>query len=80
MATTKPPTAFIAAGVVLLVMPLLIAIGIGVLGLAAGLPSSDPRATRVMLFGSLVWIALVAVIVTVFVVKLLRRSRRESDS
>jgi hypothetical protein len=47
---SKPPPAFIAAGVVLLAMPLLIALGIGVLGLTAGLPDTDPTVSRVMLF------------------------------
>jgi hypothetical protein len=73
---SKPPPAFIAAGVVLLAMPLLIALGIGVLGLTAGLPDTDPTVSRVMLTGFIVWIVLVAVIVTLFLAKLLRGTSR----
>jgi len=72
----KPPTAFVAAGVVLLAMPLLIALGIGVVGLSAGLPDTDPTVSRVMLAGFVIWIVLVAIIVTVFLAKLLRQSPR----
>jgi hypothetical protein len=72
----KPPTAFIAAGVVLLAVPLLIALGIGVLGLTAGLPDTDPTVNRVMLTGLIVWIVLVVVIATVFLVRLLRGTSR----
>jgi hypothetical protein len=72
----KPPTAFVAAGVVLLAMPLLIALGIGVLGLSAGLPDADPTVSRVMLTGFVVWIVLVAIIVTVFLARLIRNSPR----
>jgi hypothetical protein len=73
---SKPPPAFIAAGVVLLAMPLLIALGIGVLGLTAGLPDTDPTVSRVMLTGFIVWIVLVAVIVALFLAKLLRGTSR----
>lgn len=73
---SKPPTAFIAAGVVLLAMPLLIALGIGVLGLTAGLPDTDPTVSRVMLTVFLVWVVLVAIAVTVFLARLLRKSPR----
>jgi len=76
MPNSKPPIAFIAAGLVLLVMPLLIALGIGVLGLAAGMPDSDPGVSRVMLTGFLVWIVLVVLAVAVFLTKLLRRQSR----
>ncbi|HEY1305155.1 MAG TPA: hypothetical protein VGF24_16475 [Vicinamibacterales bacterium] len=76
MPDSKPPTAFIVAGLVLLVMPLLIALGIGVLGLAAGMPDSDPRVSRVMLTGFLVWIVVVVLAVAVFLTKLLRRQSR----
>jgi hypothetical protein len=72
----KPPTAFIAAGVVLLAMPLLIAFGIGVLGVTAGFPDTDPAFSRVMLVGFVVWIVLVAIVCTVFLAKLLRNSPR----
>ena len=72
----KPPTAFIAAGAVLLVLPLLIAVGIGVLGLTAGMPYTDPNLSRVMLLGLVVWIVLVAIGVAVFLVRLLRTSPR----
>jgi hypothetical protein len=72
----KPPTAFIAAGVVLLAMPLLIALGIGVLGLTAGLPDTDPTVSRAMLAGFVIWIVLVAIIVAVFLAKLLRTNPR----
>jgi hypothetical protein len=72
----KPPTAFIAAGVVLLAMPLLIAFGIGVLGVTAGFPDTDPAVSRVMLIGFVVWIVLVAIVCTVFLAKLLRNSPR----
>jgi len=72
----KPPTAFIAAGVVLLAVPLLIALGIGVLGLTAGLPDTDPTVNRVMLTGFIVWIVLVVAIATVFLVRLLRGTSR----
>jgi hypothetical protein len=72
----KPPTSFIAAGVVLLAMPLLIALGIGVLGVTAGFPDTDPAVTRVMLIGFVVWIVLVAIVCTVFLAKLLRNSPR----
>ena len=72
----KPPTAFIAAGVVLLAMPLLIAFGIGVLGVTAGFPDTDPAVSRVMLIGLVVWIVLVAIVCTVFLAKLLRNSPR----
>lgn len=75
---TKPPTAFIAAGAVLLAMPLLIAFGILVLGIAAGMPDTDPEVSRVWLIGFVVWIVLVLAIVTVFVVRLLRRKRQLS--
>lgn len=77
MPPTKTPTAFIAAGAVLLAMPLLIAFGILVLGVAAGMPDSDPQVSGVFLTGFIVWILLVVVIVTVFVVKLLRRQRQQ---
>jgi len=73
---SKPPTAFIAAGVVLLAMPLLMALGIGVLGLTAGLPDTDPTVSRVMLTGFLVWIVIVTIAVTVFLAMLLRKSPR----
>jgi hypothetical protein len=73
---SQPPTAFIAAGVVLVAMPLLIAFGIGVLGFTAGLPDSDPTVSRVMLIGFIVWIVLVAIATTVFLAKLLRKSSR----
>ena len=72
----KPPTAFIAAGVVLLAMPLLVAFGIGVLGVTAGFPDTDPAVSRVMLVGFVVWIVLVALVCTVFLAKLLRNSPR----
>jgi len=72
----RPPTAFIAAGVVLLAMPLLIALGIGVLGITAGFPDTDPAVSRVMLTGFVVWIVLVAIAVTVFLAKLLRNKPR----
>jgi hypothetical protein len=72
----KPPTAFIAAGVVLLAMPLLIALGIGVLGLSAGLPDTDPTVSRVMLTGFVIWIVLVTIIVIVFLARLLRKHPR----
>jgi hypothetical protein len=73
---SKPPTAFIAAGVVLLAMPLLIALGIGVLGVTAGFPDTDPTTSRVMLTGFVVWIALVSIAVAVFLARLLRKSPR----
>jgi hypothetical protein len=73
---SKPPTAFIAAGAVLLAMPLLIALGIVVLGLTAGLPDTDPTVSRVVLTGFVVWIVLVAIAVTVFLARLLRKSPR----
>jgi len=72
----RPPTAFIAAGVVLLAMPLLIALGIGVLAVTAGFPDTDPAISRVMLTGFVVWIVLVAIAVTVFLAKLLGKQRR----
>ena len=75
MPPSKLPVPFIAAGVVLLVMPLLIAVGIGVLGLSMGLPDTDPRvSSRVLLIGFAVWIIFVAIGVAVFVSRLLRRS------
>jgi membrane protein implicated in regulation of membrane protease activity len=74
---TKTPTAFIAAGAVLLAMPLLIAFGMLVLGIAAGMPDSDPQVSSVLLTGFVVWIVLVLVIVTVFVVRLLRRRHQQ---
>ena len=81
MAASKPPVAFIAAGVVLLVMPLLVAFGIGLLGLSMGLPESDPQiSSRVLLIGFAVWIALVAIGVAVFMTLLLRRSRKPANS
>ena len=80
MSTSRPPTAFIAAALVLLVMPLLIAIGIGTLGLATGLPENDPRVSRVMLAGFAIWILLVLVIVAIFAARLLRRSSRTPES
>ena len=70
----KPPTAFIAAGVVLLAMPLLIAFGIGVLGLSAGFPDTDPTVSPVMLIGFTIWTVLVVIVCTVFLVRLLRKS------
>jgi hypothetical protein len=72
----KLPTAFIAAGVVLVAMPLLIALGIGVLGVTAGFPDTDPAVSRVMLIGFVVWIVIVAILCTVFLAKLLRNSPR----
>lgn len=57
-------------------MPLLIALGIGVLGLTAGFPDTDPTVNRVMLTGFVIWIVLVAIVVTVFLAKLLRQSPR----
>jgi hypothetical protein len=72
----KPPTAFIAAAVVLLAMPLLIALGIGILGISAGFPDTDPTVSRVVLMGFLFWIVLVTIVCTVFLVKLLRKSPR----
>lgn len=73
MPESKPPTAFIAAGVVLVAMPLLIAFGIAVVGVTAGFPDSDPQISGVMLTGFVVWVLFVFVIVTVFVIRLLRR-------
>jgi hypothetical protein len=73
MPNSKPPTAFIVAGLVLLVMPLLIALGIGVLGLAAGMPDTDPGVSRIKLIGLLVWILFVVLAVAIFLAKLLRR-------
>jgi hypothetical protein len=77
MPPSKLPVPFIAAGVVLLVMPLLVAFGIGVLGLSMGLPDTDPRvSSRVLLIGFSVWIILVAIAVAVFMSRLLRRSQK----
>lgn len=73
---TKPPTAFIAAGAVLLAMPLLIAFGMLALGIAAGMPDSDPQVSSAFVIGFAVWILVVVVIVTVFVVRLLRRRQQ----
>lgn len=80
MAASKPPVAFIAAAVVLLVMPLLVAFGIGLLGLSMGLPENDPQiSSRVLLIGFATWIILVAIGVAVFTTLLLRRSRKSSN-
>ena len=77
MPPSKVPVAFIAAGVVLLVMPLLVAFGIGVLGLSMGLPDTDPRvSSRVLLIGFAVWVILVAIVVAVFMSRLLRRAQK----
>ena len=77
MPPSKLPVAFIAAGVVLLVMPLLVAFGIGVLGLSMGLPDTDPRvSSRVLLIGFAVWVILVAIVVAVFMSRLLRRAQK----
>ena len=73
--TSKPPTAFIAAGLVLLAMPLLVAFGIGALVLAAGVPADDPRFSGVLVAGLVVWVLLVVAIVAVFLAKLLRAPR-----
>ena len=72
----KPPTAFIAAIAVLLVLPLLIALGIGVIGLSAGMPDTDPGLSRVVLIGFVVWMVLVAIGIAVFLTRLLRKSPR----
>ena len=73
MPESKPQTAFIAAGAVLIAMPLLIAFGIAVLGITAGFPQSDPQFSRVMLTGFVAWVVFVFVAVAVFVIRLLRR-------
>ena len=81
MPAAKLPVAFIAAAVVLLVMPLLVALGIGLLGLSMGLPESDPQiSSRVLLIGFAVWIILVAIGVAVFTMLLLRRSRTRTQA
>ena len=76
----QPQVAFIAAFLALLVLPLLVMIGVSVLGFAAGMLASMDRmmngnAGWVLLAIFIVWVVLVVAAVLVLVSRLSRRAR-----
>jgi hypothetical protein len=77
IAVAPPPnreqTAFIAAGLVLLVMPIVVAFGLGVISLVVDMiyPGMS-KATILTAFAA--WVLLVAAVISVIVARLVRRS------
>ena len=69
----RPQTEFIAAGLVLLVMPIVVAFGLGVISLVADMiyPGMS-KAAILTAFGA--WLLLVAAVISVIVARLIRRS------
>ena len=81
MQKAKPEVAFLAAFLALLVMPLLVALGLSLFGLAAGLQASVDR----MVSGGagwaptvvfLVWVGLVVDVVLMLISRLIRSTAR----
>ena len=77
----KPEVAFLAAFLALLVMPLLVALGLSLFGLAAGLRTSVDR----MVSGGagwgptvvfLVWVGIVVAVVLMLISRLIRSTAR----
>ena len=81
MPSSKPQVAFLAAALVLLVLPVLVALGLGVIGMAMHLGMTshlqqmmhgDARGAFVALF--IAWVVLVLAVVLALVSRLMRRN------
>lgn len=75
----QPQVAFIAAALVLLVLPLLVVVGLGAFGLAAGMIAPmdrlmNAKALWVLLAVFIVWVVLVIAAVLLLVSRLSRRT------
>ena len=77
IAVAPPPkrkqTEFIAAGLVLLVMPIVVAFGLGVISLVADMVFPGMSKTTI-LTAFAAWLLLVAAVISVIVARLIRRS------
>jgi hypothetical protein len=81
MPTPKPQVAFIAAALVLLVMPLFVMFGLSALGFATRIMPRidgvmDSEAGGVVLVVFIVWVLIVVAVVLALVSRLIRRSAR----